>query len=488
MTQADQAIERADPRADHGGLPRPRPRRRGVRHRGRRRAGSAGTSTRSTAPTTSSAACPCSGRCSPSSATARSRSGSSARRPSASAGTRRAGRRRVGRGCPRAVGAARRGGSACRRSPTWPTPRSLYALGPGHRGERRGARASTRSPRRSGASAGSATSGATRWSPRAPPRRWSRSACTAWDLAAPSDHRRGGRRPVTDFDGVRTHPQRARPRHERPAPRRGPGAAARRIANEEGRSVQEGMPAGAEAPIDRAGPAAATRLARRPRWTIRGRSRSSRPSTGACSPLDRWPTTKRSGEPSMFLTFLSATLIVIGFLVGAQGLLAGRAAGGHRPARSPTCSSGRATFGRLIDASGEELQSVRGMNRIRHAYREMVPGLEPYFVSGFHDDAYGVLATYGYATHGRPPGERLPWPDHDQRHDRHHRGDGVRRAVRADRHRPRGDPRAGHGRVDRGLRRRVRAAHGDRLSRRLPRPGADRIPLPDADRARRLTD
>ncbi|MEJ7697558.1 MAG: hypothetical protein WKF78_13300 [Candidatus Limnocylindrales bacterium] len=35
------------------------------------------------------------------------------------------------------------------------------------------------------------------------------------------------------------------------------------------------------------------------------------------------------------------------------------------------------------------------MNRIRHAYREMVPGLEPYFVSGFHDDARGVLATYG---------------------------------------------------------------------------------------------
>jgi hypothetical protein len=36
------------------------------------------------------------------------------------------------------------------------------------------------------------------------------------------------------------------------------------------------------------------------------------------------------------------------------------------------------------------------MNRIRHAYREMVPGLEPYFVSGFHDDARGVLATYGF--------------------------------------------------------------------------------------------
>ena len=39
-----------------------------------------------------------------------------------------------------------------------------------------------------------------------------------------------------------------------------------------------------------------------------------------------------------------------------------------------------------------------GMNRIRHAYREMVPGLEPYFVTSFHDDARGVLAAYGHVT------------------------------------------------------------------------------------------
>ena len=101
----------------------------------------------------------------------------------------------------------------------------------------------------------------------------------------------------------------------------------------------------------------------------------------------------------MFLTFLSATLIVIGFLVGAQGLSAD-----VLPIVLMLLMAdlfvGVATVGRLIDASAEELQTVRGMNRIRHAYREMVPGLEPYFVSGFHDDAAGVLATYGYARHG----------------------------------------------------------------------------------------
>ena len=96
----------------------------------------------------------------------------------------------------------------------------------------------------------------------------------------------------------------------------------------------------------------------------------------------------------MFLTFLSATLIVMGFLIGSQGLSS---------AVVPVATIllladlfiGLATVGRLRDASAEELQCIRGMNRIRHAYREMVPGIEPYFISGFHDDAMGVLATYG---------------------------------------------------------------------------------------------
>ncbi len=99
----------------------------------------------------------------------------------------------------------------------------------------------------------------------------------------------------------------------------------------------------------------------------------------------------------MFLTFLSATLIVIGFLIGSQGL---------SPAVVPVAAVllladlyiGAATVGRLVDASDEELHAVRGMNRIRHAYREMVPGLEPYFVTSFHDDARGVLAAYGPVT------------------------------------------------------------------------------------------
>jgi hypothetical protein len=99
----------------------------------------------------------------------------------------------------------------------------------------------------------------------------------------------------------------------------------------------------------------------------------------------------------MFLTFLSATLIVIGFLIGSQGLSSGVV-----PVAVILLLAdlyiGAATVGRLIDANSEELHAVRGMNRIRHAYREMVPGLEPYFVTSFHDDARGVLAAYGDIT------------------------------------------------------------------------------------------
>jgi hypothetical protein len=96
----------------------------------------------------------------------------------------------------------------------------------------------------------------------------------------------------------------------------------------------------------------------------------------------------------MFLTFLSASLIVIGFLVGAQAMSSAVV-----PVALVLLLAdlyiGLATLGRLIGASGEELHCVRGMNRIRHAYRDMVPGLEPYFVSSFHDDTLGVLTSYG---------------------------------------------------------------------------------------------
>jgi hypothetical protein len=58
---------------------------------------------------------------------------------------------------------------------------------------------------------------------------------------------------------------------------------------------------------------------------------------------------------------------------------------------------GLATFARLGEANGEDIRYIQGMNRIRHAYLESAPVLEPYFVTSHHDDLPAVFSTYGIA-------------------------------------------------------------------------------------------
>jgi hypothetical protein len=55
---------------------------------------------------------------------------------------------------------------------------------------------------------------------------------------------------------------------------------------------------------------------------------------------------------------------------------------------------GLGTLGRMASASAEEIHCVRGMNRIRHAYLEIAPDLEPYFITNQYDDPASILATY----------------------------------------------------------------------------------------------
>lgn len=57
--------------------------------------------------------------------------------------------------------------------------------------------------------------------------------------------------------------------------------------------------------------------------------------------------------------------------------------------------TGLMTFIRLHFANNYDMLQVAGMNRIRHAYLELAPELEPYFITGHHDDARGVLVTAG---------------------------------------------------------------------------------------------
>jgi hypothetical protein len=61
---------------------------------------------------------------------------------------------------------------------------------------------------------------------------------------------------------------------------------------------------------------------------------------------------------------------------------------------------GVTTFLRLVQINREDLGWVIGMNLLRHAYLEAAPELRPYFISGWHDDESGVMATYR-ATAGR---------------------------------------------------------------------------------------
>lgn len=52
---------------------------------------------------------------------------------------------------------------------------------------------------------------------------------------------------------------------------------------------------------------------------------------------------------------------------------------------------GVATVARLGQVNWEDARWVQGMNRIRHAYLELAPELEPYFVTSRYDDDLGIL-------------------------------------------------------------------------------------------------
>lgn len=104
----------------------------------------------------------------------------------------------------------------------------------------------------------------------------------------------------------------------------------------------------------------------------------------------------RSG---MFLSFLAATLVVLGLVSTATGFsdsfLAIAAV-----ILSLDLFVGYASLGRVAFASREDIRYLQGMNRLRHAYHEMVPGLGPYFITSHHDDFRSVVSFYGPASMG----------------------------------------------------------------------------------------
>jgi hypothetical protein len=63
---------------------------------------------------------------------------------------------------------------------------------------------------------------------------------------------------------------------------------------------------------------------------------------------------------------------------------------------------GVATVRRLLMLNHDDYKWVAGMNRLRHAYLELHPELEPYFITSQFDDLAGNLKTLGLAPASAP--------------------------------------------------------------------------------------
>jgi len=97
---------------------------------------------------------------------------------------------------------------------------------------------------------------------------------------------------------------------------------------------------------------------------------------------------------SIFLTVVSAAVVALA-LVAQATAFAGAFYVFALLVLPVALFIGVATYVRVLDARLEDFWLVSGMNRVRHAYLEIAPELEPYFVTGHHDDQQGLYETYG---------------------------------------------------------------------------------------------
>lgn len=96
----------------------------------------------------------------------------------------------------------------------------------------------------------------------------------------------------------------------------------------------------------------------------------------------------------MFLTLLTGTVVALALVAQATDFGQGFAI--FALLLLPVVLFvGCATFVRLGEINDEDVVWVQGMNRLRRAYLELDPGIEPYFITGWTEDVAGVLRTYG---------------------------------------------------------------------------------------------
>lgn len=97
---------------------------------------------------------------------------------------------------------------------------------------------------------------------------------------------------------------------------------------------------------------------------------------------------------SMFITVLSAAVVALALV--AQATAFGPSFRLFALLVLPiVLLVGVATVIRLGAANTDDFWVVLGMNRLRHAYLELAPVQEPYFVTAHHDDETSVLQSFG---------------------------------------------------------------------------------------------
>jgi hypothetical protein len=96
----------------------------------------------------------------------------------------------------------------------------------------------------------------------------------------------------------------------------------------------------------------------------------------------------------IFLSVLSASVVALGLVGGATGIR-GEFVIFALVLLPVTLFVGIATFVRLDEVNVEDVMWVAGMNRIRNAYVQIRPAIEPFLISGWTDDEVGIARTFG---------------------------------------------------------------------------------------------
>jgi hypothetical protein len=97
---------------------------------------------------------------------------------------------------------------------------------------------------------------------------------------------------------------------------------------------------------------------------------------------------------TIFLAILSGAVIALALVAQADSF--GRTSISIAiPVLLIVLFTGIATVRRLVMLNSDDFRWVVGMNRLRHAYLQMYPELEPHFVASQYDDLPGALQTLG---------------------------------------------------------------------------------------------